>query len=184
MTGSLKTGILVAAAGALALSAGFATYNLVGGPAAILSGPLLSDEADVASLMMARLPDVNGVETSMADIAGKVIVVNFWATWCTPCREEIPDFVKLQAEYDARGVRFVGIAAERVDKVTAFVRELGINYPILIGDFAAIELSRKLGDTAGALPFTVVLDQGRKIVHREVGVVKPAKLREIFAKLL
>ena len=183
MGGSLKTGILLAAAGVLALSAGFATYNLLGGPG-VLSSQLLSEEADVVSLLATRLPDDKGAETSMADIAGKVTVVNFWATWCAPCREEIPDFVKLQAEYGGRGVRFVGIAAERAEKVPAFVREFGINYPILVGDMAAIELSRKLGDKAGALPFTVVLDADRKLVHRELGVLKPDKLREIFSKLL
>jgi thiol-disulfide isomerase/thioredoxin len=120
----------------------------------------------------------------MTEIAGQVTVVNFWATCGTPCREEIPDFVKLQAEFGGRGVRFVGIAAERAEKIPAFVREFGINYPILVGDVAAIELSRKLGDKAGALPFTVVLDRDRRLVHRELGILKPAKLREILTRLL
>jgi thiol-disulfide isomerase/thioredoxin len=179
---SLKTVILMVAAGALALAAGFATHNLLA-PAG-MRGQLLSDDADVESLFATRLPDVRGNETPFADVAGKVTVVNFWATWCTPCREEIPDFVKLQEEYRDRGVRFVGIAAEKADKVPAFVREMGINYPILIGEFAAIELSRKLGDKSGALPFTVVIDANRRLVHRELGVFKPAKIREIFSKLL
>lgn len=184
MTRSLKTGITVVTAGLLALVAGFATYHLAGGPGFLSGSSMLSDDADVASLFATRLPDVNGKETPLADIAGRVTIVNFWATWCTPCREEIPDFVRLQAEYADRGVRFVGIAAERVDKVPAFVREFGINYPILIGEFAAIELSRKLGDKAGALPYTIVLDADRKVVHRQLGVLSPAKLRDILAKLL
>ena len=111
-------------------------------------------------------------------------MVNFWATWCTPCRDEIPDFVKLQDEYRDRGVRFVGIAAEKADKVPAFIKEFGINYAILVGDAAAIELSRKLGDKAGGLPFTVVVDSTGKLVHRQLGVIKPATLRDIFSKLL
>ena len=180
--GPLKTGIAFAAAGALALAAGFATHDLIGGGS--IGGHTLSDEADVASLYSTRLPDAGGVETPFRDVTGTVTVVNFWATWCTPCREEIPDFVKLQDEYQDRGVRFVGIAAEKVDKVPAFIQEFGINYTVLIGDAAAIELSRKLGDKAGGLPFTVVLDATGKLVHRELGVIKPGKLRDIFSKLL
>ena len=85
------------------------------------------------------------------------------------------DFIKLQSEYRGRGVRFVGIAAEKPDKVPVFARELGINYTILIGECAAMELARKLGDKAGALPFTVVIDANRKLLHRELGVLKPAR---------
>ena len=180
--GPLKTGIALAAAGLLALAAGFATHDLVGGGS--FGSPLLSDEADVASLYSTRLPDAGGVETPFRDVTGKITVVNFWATWCTPCREEIPDFVKLQDEYRDRGVRFVGIAAEKVDKVPAFIKEFGINYVILVGDAAAIELSRKLGDKAGGLPFTVVVDSTGKLVHRQLGVIKPGTLRDIFSKLL
>lgn len=181
---SLKTGILVAAAGVLALSAGFATYNLLGGPDLISGALLLSDDADVGSLMAAKFPDVNGVPTSIADAKEKILVVNFWATWCTPCREEIPDFVRLQGEYRGKGVRFFGIAAERPEKIPAFAAEFKINYPLLVGDFAAIEIAKKLGDTTGALPFTIVLDGQRKIVHRELGVLSASKLTKIFVELL
>ena len=180
--GTLKSGIALIAAGVLALAAGFGAYELLGGSP--IGGRLLSDDADVASLYATRLPDPAGVETPFRDVTGKVTVVNFWATWCTPCREEIPDFVKLQDEYRDRGVRFVGIAAEKADKVPAFIKEYGINYPILVGDAAAIELSRKLGDKAGGLPFTVIVDSNGTLVHRELGIVKPGKLRDIFSKLL
>lgn len=178
--GAVKTGIVVVAAGVLALAAGVATHTLLGTSTA-LRAELVSDDADVDSLFLTRLPDVNGLETPFDDITGKVTVVNFWATWCAPCRDEIPDFIKLQSEYRGRGVRFVGIAAEKPDKVPVFARELGINYTILIGEYAAMELARKLGDKAGALPFTVVIDANRKLLHRELGVLKPARLREIFA---
>ena len=180
--GPLKTGIVLTAAGALAMAAGFATRDQLGGGS--IGSHQISDESDVTSLYATRLPDTSGVETSFPDVTGKVTVVNFWATWCTPCREEIPDFIKLQDEFRDRGVRFVGIAAEKPDKVPAFINEYGINYAILIGDAAAIELSRKLGDKAGGLPFTVVLDSAGKLAHRELGVVKPGKLRDIFSKLL
>ena len=170
------------AAGALALAAGFVTRDLIGD--GVSGGRLLSEDSDVASLYATRLPNAAGVETPFRDVTGKVTVVNFWATWCAPCRDEIPDFVKLQDEYHDRGVRFVGIAAEKPAKVPAFIKEYAVNYAILVGDAAAIELSRKLGDKAGGLPFTVVLDATGKLVHRQLGVVKPGKLREIFSKLL
>lgn len=171
-------------AGALALSAGFATYNLMGGPGAISASQLLSDETDVARLLAARLPDARGVPTTLGEAKDKVLVVNFWATWCTPCREEIPEFVRLQDEFGARGVRFYGIAAENADKIPAFAAEFKVNYPLLIGDFAAIELARSMGNRTGALPFTVILDRDRKVVHRQLGIISSEKLRTIFAKLL
>lgn len=181
---SLRATVVLVGAGVLALSAGFATHNLLGGPAALSVSQLLSDETDVARLLAARLPDSRGVPTTLGEAKNKVLVVNFWATWCTPCREEIPEFVKLQEEFGARGVRFYGIAAEGAGKIPAFAAEFKINYPLLIGDFAAIELARSMGDRTGALPFTVILDGNRKVVHRQLGAISPEKLRAIFAELL
>lgn len=139
---------------------------------------------DAAALLSLVLPDLNGREQPLAQWRGKVLVVNFWATWCTPCREEMPHFVRVQSEHGANGLQFVGIAVDQTDKVREFANELGINYPILIGGYGAIELSRALGNSIGALPFTIVVDRNGEIAYTHLGAIKEPDLRRLVKKLL
>src|SRR5262245_27517988 len=88
--------------------------------------------AAVQALMALSLQDLDGANKAIDTWRGKVIVVNFWATWCAPCRQEIPEFVKLQGELGTRGLQFVGIAIDQPRQVGEFVREFHINYPVLI----------------------------------------------------
>ena len=112
---------------------------------------------DAAALLSLSLPDTSGRQQSLAQWRGKVVVVNFWATWCAPCREEMPEFVKIQHELGPRGLQFVGIAIDQAEKVEQFAGELNLNYPALIGGYAAVELSKTLGNPLSALPFTIAL---------------------------
>lgn len=139
---------------------------------------------DAGTLLALALPDTNGADTPLAQWKGKLLVVNFWATWCTPCREEMPRFVELQDRYGAKGLQFVGVAVDQPDKVRAFGEEIRLNYPSLIGGYGAIELSRTLGNRLGALPFTVVVDRSGAIVHTQLGPVKDAQLRSMIDQLL
>ena len=113
-----------------------------------------------------------------------MLIVNFWATWCVPCREEMPEFVKLQRELGAQGVQFVGIAIDDAAKVRDFAAELGLNYPALIGGYGAIELSRTLGNRVGALPYTLILDRDGNVRRTQLGPIKTADLRDILHQLL
>src|SRR5512134_1729466 len=140
--------------------------------------------SDASALLGIALPDPSGKEVALAQWRGKVLVVNFWATWCTPCREEMPEFVAAQRELGDRGLQFVGIAIDEPDKVRQYAKEIGLNYPALIGGYGAIELSRTLGNRVGALPFTVILDRSGRIVHTQLGPLRDAKLRGILAELL
>ena len=132
----------------------------------------------------ARLADLKGAPQSIGQWRGQVLVVNFWATWCAPCREEIPGFVRLQERYGARGVRFVGIAFDQPEKVTEFAREFGINYPLLIGGLDTMELLREAGNRAGVLPYTVVIDRAGNLVSRQPGGLKEATLEGIIQPLI
>jgi len=137
-----------------------------------------------AALAGVSLPDTTGKEQSLAQWRGKVVVVNFWATWCAPCREEMPEFIKAQAEYGGKGLQFVGIAVDQGDKIDQFAKEIGLNYPTLVGGFGAMELSKTLGNELMALPFTVVVDRQGGIAHTQLGMLKPDKLQELLKQLL
>jgi thiol-disulfide isomerase/thioredoxin len=139
---------------------------------------------DAQALLGVSLPDAKGREQSIGQWKGKVLVVNFWATWCVPCREEMPEFVRAQQEFGARGLQFVGIAIDDAAKVDAFAAELGLNYPALIGGYGAMELSRSLGNRLGALPFTVIIDRAGRVSHTQLGPIKEAQLRAIVSQLL
>ena len=118
-----------------------------------------------------ELPDLSGVLRRAEEWHGQLLIINFWATWCPPCREEIPMFIELQRRYRDRGLQFVGIAIDDPASVVAYVEAVGVNYPILIGDLIGIELSKTMGNQSGGLPFTAVVDRRGKIVLANVGVL-------------
>jgi thiol-disulfide isomerase/thioredoxin len=106
-----------------------------------------------------QLPDLQNVMHNSHEWNGKVVVLNFWATWCPPCRAETPAFVELQEKYGPAGVQFVGVAIDEKDKVQDFIDTYGVNYPILIGDQQAIEIAKGYGNRYGALPYTVIVNR-------------------------
>ena len=177
----IRTVAILAGAAILALSAGYATHWMLGDRGAATPG--VSDARDVDALFATKLPDIAGAPTSVSRWRGKVLVVNFWATWCAPCKEEIPEFIALQKEFAAHNVQFIGSAADHADKVSAFADEYRINYPILVGNIAALDLSTKLGNRISALPFTVIIDKDGRLAHRHLGILKADKLRALLTKL-
>ncbi|KPJ87757.1 MAG: hypothetical protein AMJ53_17640, partial [Gammaproteobacteria bacterium SG8_11] len=96
-------------------------------------------------------------------------VLNFWATWCPPCRKETPMFVELQEQWGAQGLQFVGVAIDEINKVKEFMDTYGVNYPMLIGVDDAIEISKAYGNRFGALPYTVIIDRNGDIAHVQRG---------------
>jgi thiol-disulfide isomerase/thioredoxin len=135
-------------------------------------------------LMTARLPDLEGRPRSLEQWRGNVLVVNFWATWCAPCREEIPALIKVQDKLGAKGLQIVGIAVDQDDKVRPYAAEMKINYPILVGDLEAIDLARQAGNRLGGLPFTVVFDRKGVAVHSQLGGINEQKLTTLVQPLL
>lgn len=143
---------------AVSTFAAMAGYFLANPKTAPLPPPAITPAIDApARLLALTLPDLNGQPRSLAQWKGKVLIVNFWATWCAPCREEMPEFTRLNAKYALNGVQFVGISIDSADKVAEFQKEMQINYPLLIGNLESLDLSSDLGNRAKALPFTVIL---------------------------
>ena len=141
-------------------------------------------EVSVAEVWNGRLPDLAGKPQDMRQWRGKVLVLNFWAPWCPPCRKEIPDFIRLQERHGQAGLQFVGVALDEPDKVSAFVDETGINYPILLGAEQATALSAAAGNRLGGLPFTVVFDRRGNAVATLTGGVNEARLEALVKPLL
>ncbi len=130
------------------------------------------------------LPDIDGNMRHSSEWAGQVQVINFWATWCPPCRSETPMFVDMQEKYGTAGLQFIGIAIDDHDKVRDFMDTYGINYPMLIGDDNAIDVAKRYGNRFGALPYTVVIDRKGLIQHIQRGELEQESAEKIFRKLL
>lgn len=112
-----------------------------------------------------QLVDRDGTVRSLADWQGKSLIVNFWATWCAPCRREIPLLGRLQARYGPDGFQVIGIAADFRDKVVAYANDVKIEYPLLIGEQEALDAATAFGVQVVGFPFTIFSDrQGRVIV--------------------
>lgn len=144
--------------------------------------PGLAGAAD--ALWRTTLPDPDGAMQAVSQWKGRVLVINFWGTWCPPCIEEIPHFIRLQERYREQGVVFVGIAIDRVEPVQRFIRQFGVNYPVLIGDLGTFALARAAGNRIDALPYTVVLDRGGAVVSTRSGIYREADLDAVLRGLI
>jgi len=151
---------------------------------ALLAPTLLRRETGASELLAASLPDLVGRKRHLAEWKGSVILCNFWATWCAPCREEIPMLDALRGEYARFGFEVVGIAIDNGAKVREFASKYAISYPILIAEAEGLDLMRKLGNTAGALPFTVILDRSGKILSRKLGILRKDAISKQIKKLI
>ncbi len=132
-------------------------------------------------LLGASFEALDGKTMPISTWRGKSLVVNFWATWCGPCREEMPDFVKAQQEFETKGLQFVGIAIDRRAPTEKFAAEIGVNYPILLGDAAWLEAVKKMGNPQGVLPFSLVFSPDGKLMLRRVGRLKYSEIAAIVA---
>lgn len=130
------------------------------------------------------LPDVEGLQRNVNEWNGFVVVINFWATWCPPCRHEIPEFIELQHAYTNRGLQFIGIALQKAQDVIEFINELGVNYPVLAGEQEVINIAGSYGNNVGALPYTVVIDRDSRIRFIKKGPVSRAELEPVIQSLL
>jgi thiol-disulfide isomerase/thioredoxin len=129
-------------------------------------------------------PDLNGTPHSSTEWNGKIIVLNFWATWCPSCLKEIPEFMALQTQYGEK-VQFVGIALDDLEAVKTFQQKTAVNYPILIsGDWAGFQLAKKLGNLISAIPYTVVVNHDRQVIYRHAGELSASELQAVVEPLL
>ena len=130
------------------------------------------------------LPSIDGKQITLSDYKGKLILLNFWASWCPPCRFEIPDFIKLQKKYQDKNFTFIGIAIEGLDTAKTYSNETGINYPVAYGQKAGHIVATAYGDSAGALPYSVLIGRDQKIIAVFPGLLRPKKLAKAIEENL
>lgn len=130
-----------------------------------------------------ELPDLSGQSHSPSDWRGQVVVLNFWATWCPPCREEIPMLIQAQKELADNGVQIVGLAVDQKQPVAQFAQHFGINYPVLVSMHDIVRLQDALGGGFG-LPYTVIVDRRGRVRARVAGRIDRERLSQLLAPLL
>jgi peroxiredoxin len=121
--------------------------------------------------------DLEGQPTEMARWKDRIVVLNFWATWCPPCVEEMPDLQRVHDEYADRGVTVVGLGIDSPSALKRFRDEHLLSLPLFAAGASGSELARALGNPSGALPYTVLIDRKGRIVQARLGQIKPAELR-------
>ena len=177
LAGRRRRVLAVAVIFALA-GAGFAAWRAAG-PGA---GSSSAGDSGVPALMALQLPDAQGRMVDIAGYRGRTLVVNFWATWCAPCIEEMPQLSELNVELAASNARIVGIGIDTAANIGDFARKNQISYPLLVAGGSGLELLNRLGDSAGALPFTLVIDARGRVIQRITGRFDRVKLRDLILK--
>jgi peroxiredoxin len=169
-----RQGLLLAATGlgAATLGGGLAWWRL---------SPKPATDTAVVQLFAQTFADADGRPQPMAQWRGKVLVVNFWATWCAPCVEEMPDLERARAAYQDRNVEIIGLGIDSAAKIRAFRDEHRLTLPLLVAGAGGSELGRLLGNMAGALPYTVLIDPAGSVVQRKLGRIRQVELEQWLA---
>lgn len=169
----MKKNFLIAAILTGTLSAAFGIYAA--------TTPVNSDAT--TNLLSRPFKDSNGQAQTLATHQGKILLVNFWATWCAPCVKEMPELSELQKEVQSKGVQIVGIGIDSPSNIKEFLQKYEISYPIMVAGMEGTDLSRQLGNKSGALPFTLLIDRNGKVAKTYLGRLKMEELHTDITKL-
>jgi len=137
----------------------------------------------IQTLFSKSFPDENGKIQNLKQWQGKIIVLNFWATWCPPCREEMPELSQLNLKYQNKNVVVVGISTDDVPTVKKFTNETKVSYPLLAADMAGSDLAFSLGNDQDVLPYTVIIKPDGTVAKTFFGRLSMPKLEETLNKL-
>jgi thiol-disulfide isomerase/thioredoxin len=166
---------------AVAMALGFAIYHFVLSP-----NSRSSQSAALATqaLFAANLPNENGVNQALSQYQGKIIVLNFWATWCSPCREEMPELSQLYEEYKSKNVVVLGVAVDELALVKEFSQATPVSYPLFAAENDGMNLTANLGNDKGILPYTVIIKPDGSVVKTFFGRINKALILASLKPLL
>lgn len=149
------------------------------------SSPSAAVAGDAGAILLElTLPNADGVDYALEQWRGKVLVVNFWATWCPPCIKEIPEFSAVSRRYADAPVQFVGISVDTVENVVSFAEEHQVPYPLLIGTSRHLMQITELSNSPPAMPLTVILDGDGQARHIKLGTLNEVELEGKIRELL
>ena len=131
-----------------------------------------------------KLKDLEGKTRDIKEWDGRVLLINFWATWCPPCRREIPAFIELQEKYKDKGFTIIGIALDEKQAVIDYSDPMGVNYPLLMAEQEGITLTKAYGNRLGSLPFSVIVDRKGNITQRKRTELTFAQVEAMIKPLL
>lgn len=139
--------------------------------------PSTPDSPEVANLFAHKMEDADGRARSLASFRDRTLILNFWATWCAPCVDEMPELVELQNEFDPAKLQILGISIDSPSNVRAFAEKYNITYPLLLAGMNGSELARRFGNQTGGLPFTVLVTPSGAVQKTYLGRLKMEELR-------
>lgn len=139
-------------------------------------GSSARDEQPLSKLWALNFATPSGSTLSLASLQGKPLLLNFWATWCPPCVEELPLIDRFYQENVKNGWQVLGLAVDQVPAVNNFLGKMPVKFPVAMAGMAGIELSKSLGNLSGGLPFTVVIGSKATVLHRKMGRVSAGDL--------
>lgn len=182
-----KSSLLFVAVAILGLAAGFMAQRWIGNSTPAVNNTDVKIKKDVSTPEFRpefSLKDLDDKSRNVKEWDGKVLMINFWATWCPPCRKEIPAFIELQEAYKDKGLAIIGVSIDSKDNVIDFVDPMGVNYPVLIADQNGISLAKAYGNRYGVLPYTVFVDRSGKIVQTHTNELTFQEAEAIIKPLL
>jgi len=128
-------------------------------------------------------PSPTGEPTTLASVRGRLTVINFWATWCPPCIEEMPELSRIHAEMSSSGVKLIGLAVDSPSNVREFLEDKQFSYPLLITGGAGTDLAKRLGNAIDALPYTVLIDEKGTVIRQKAGRIHEEELKSWIAEV-
>ena len=153
----------------------------------LLTGALLPAGCfqDYGAVPFISLPQLDGQKRHLGEWRDQVLLINLWATWCTPCLEEIPDFIELQEQYGEQGLQIIGISLDdEAEEVQQYLDTHEVNYPILLAETQAHSVFEKLHNPRGVLPFSVIVNRAGRMVYLKRGLLHKAEAERVLLPLL
>ena len=158
-----------------ALAAGVGVAAGVAGAALALRHFSL-EEPDLEGIWQQKFSTPEGAPLALAELKGRPLLINFWATWCPPCVQELPLLSRFYTQVKGNGWQMLGLAIDQTELVQRFLARAPVSFPVAMAGASGVELTKKLGNTAGGLPFSVVFDRQGQIRHRKLGQLQESDL--------
>ncbi len=149
-----------------------------------ISKTALANDPSIKAFFANSWQSPDGKPVNSTEWQGKVLVVNFWASWCPPCVEEMPTLDLLQQEFLQQNVLFVGIGIDSPSNIREFLKITPVSYPIVIGGLEGSNLSKQMGNSQGALPYTVIINPKGKAIYTKLGKISEEELRKAIKSAL